>query len=170
MTSLNGDCAPGVSRSFVGGTSWEPDPGVNGWFIDPSNPLVMHAPSGVVELPCGAVGLSAESARGVVLCSDSTVLVSEDDGVSWSAPMAVPNAAAVGTTAEGYVVASIGEVECAGVRTWLLSGGALGEPGACLEVGDAGGGQIAVAGGSTGWYLWAGNAFLRSLDQGLSWG
>lgn len=170
MTSLNGDCTPGVSRSFVGGTSWEPDPGVTGWFIDPSNPLVVHTPSGVVELPCNAVGLSAEAARGVVLCSDSTVLASEDDGANWSAPAVVPNAAAVGVTAEGYAIASVGESECAGVRTRLLSAGALGEPGACLEVADAGSGQMAVAGHPAGWYLWAGSVFLRSTDQGISWG
>lgn len=170
MTSLNGECVAGVSRSFLNGTSWEPDPGVSGWFTDAANPWVVHTPSGVIDLPCEAVGLSAQAGRGVVLCSDSTVLTSEDNGASWTAPIAVPNAAAVGVTAEGYAVASIAEADCPGVRTRLLSGGALGGPGACVGVGDAGGGQAAVAGGASGWYLWAGSSFLRSLDQGLNWG
>lgn len=170
MTSMNVDCTPSVSRSFVGGTSWEPDPGVNGWFVDPANALVVHSPAGAVELPCAVVGLSAEASRGIALCSDSTVLISETEGANWSAPVAVPNAAAVGVTAEGYAIASVGEADCAGVRTRLLAGGTLGAPGSCLNVADAGGGQTAVAGGNSGWYLWAGGSFLRSQDQGVTWG
>lgn len=169
MTSLNGSCEPSVSRSFVGGTSWEPDQNVSGWFIDPSNPAVVRTPTGAFELPCKAAGLSAQSMRGVVLCGDSTVLVSEDEGVTWSPPLSVPNGAAVGITAEGYAVVSTGEAECAGIRTRLISGGALSEPGACLEIADAGAGQTAIAGGSSGWYLWVGESFFRSSDTGAVW-
>lgn len=171
MVVLDADCAPQIARSFVGGTSWEldPDPGPV-WYIDPGDAAVVHAPAGAQTLPCQAVGLSTQASRGAVLCSDSTVLQSESGGAAWSAPVAVPNGAAVGVAPEGIVVASLDEPDCVGMRTRLLAGGELGSPGACLEVSRAEGGQAAVVGAAGVWYLWAGEAFARSTDLGQTWG
>ena len=77
--------------------------------------------------------------------------------------------AAVGATPSQFVVASAAEPECAGVRTRTFDGAALGAPGGCVDVADAGGGNTAVAGSDTELYLWAGTAFLRSADAGGSW-
>lgn len=170
LTALGADCAPQVSRSFVGGTSWELDPDQPlTWYLNPDNARVVHTPTGQVELPCDAVGLSSGANRAVVLCSDSTVTYSDSNGEAWSAPVAAPNAVAAGVVAEGFAVVSAGEPDCDGVRTRLLSDGVLGEPSACVALSDATALPTAIGGGSAGWYLWAGDAWLRSSDQGMSW-
>jgi len=63
----------------------------------------------------------------------------------------------------------VAEADCAGVRTRVFDGVSLGEPGICLDITNAGGGNMALAGDDQVLYLWAGDAFLRSADLGRSW-
>lgn len=170
LASLNAECAPQFSRSFVGGVSWEPEPDAGAWFIDPLNTSAIHSPSGVQALPCEAVGLDSAGARAIAMCADASVTTSEDGGASWSPPVAVPYAVAVAVTPEAYAVVSGGEPDCAGVRTRTLSGGALSEPGACLSGADGRDGTVALAAAPGAWFVWVGDSLTRSIDGGLSWG
>lgn len=170
LVALDAACEVVLGRSFIGGVDWARiDEGVS-WFIDQSNTSAVSTPSGTQVLPCGAAGLASAGARAVVLCQDSTVTVSEDEGVTWSSPVAVPSGAAVGIIPTGYLVVSSAESECAGVRTRTFDGSTLSEAGACIDRSDAGDGNIAVTGGTTGSFLWVGDAVLRSGDLGQTWG
>lgn len=170
LASLTPACAPQVSRSFVGGTSWEPDPGAATWFIEPTNPWVVSSPAGGHQLPCEAVNLSASGARAIVLCADSSVTISADTGASWSTPVTIPKGVAVGTTSGNFIVASHGEPDCpSGVRTRLFDGATFSDAGGCVEAPDSGEGQAALAGNDSATLLWAGAALLTSTDFGVSW-
>lgn len=171
LAALNGSCESYVLRSFIGGTDWEPAPTAeSAWFIDPNDANLVHSPTGATTtLPCSAVALASVGDRGIVLCSNSSVTTSTDAGAQWSAPVAVPNGVSVGASADQFLVASGGEAECAGVRTRTFDGAAFGAPGACVSGADGRDGQIALAGGADGWYLWVADAFVRSGDTGGSW-
>lgn len=170
LASLTPECTPQASRSFIGGTSWEPDPGAAAWFIDPTNPWGVSSPTGSHQLPCEAVNLSTTGARAIVLCADSSATVSGDTGLSWSAPVAIPSGVAVGATSGNFAVASFGEPECpSGVRTRLFDGVSLSDPGSCVEAPGGTEGQTALAGNNSALLLWAGEALLTSTDFGVSW-
>ncbi|NLA65188.1 MAG: hypothetical protein GX862_04545 [Leucobacter sp.] len=170
LAAQKAQCATEQLRSFIGGTSWqlEPEPSPM-WMLDPADATLVHTPIGAHTLPCQAVQLASDGAQGAVLCSDGAVVTSVD-GETWSEPVAVPHGVAIGFTSEGVAVASVGEPECAGVRTRLLAGGAIGAPGACVDVAGAGDGNTALTGDAGEWYLWAGESFLRSADAGQTWG
>lgn len=162
-TYLDSNCEPQFSRSFVGGTEWAPEIDLAGrWYIGAEQTF------GAEQPPCTAVGFSSSGARGIVLCDDASVAVSEDAGTTWSAPIDVPNAAAVGLSVDGFVIASVDEDECTGAQTRLLQNGQLGDPGGCVE-GSIEEGGVAVGGNATDLYLWAGDAFVRSTDGGATW-
>lgn len=162
-------CAVLHARSFVSGADWEPEEAGDAWYLDPGDNTVAHTPNGSQTLPCQAVGLASQASRAAVLCLDSAVTVSADGGASWSAPVTVPNGAAVGVTPASFLAASVGEPECAGVRTRVFDGAALGEAGACLDVMGVSDGHLALAGDTTVIYLWGGDVFVRSADWGRSW-
>ncbi|MFC5338954.1 hypothetical protein [Leucobacter denitrificans] len=170
LVGMNAECQPATAWSFIGGIDWGLEEGAPAWYIDPSNASSVMTPAGAQTVACAAVGLASAAERAIVLCPDATVSVTYDSGASWSAPVAVPNASAVGVTPQSFVVASVGEAECSGVRTRTFDGAAASSPGGCADVGGAGGGNLAVSGDSSSLYLWAGDAFLRSGDLGGSWG
>lgn len=170
FVSLNTECQPQLSRSFVGGIDWGPDEEISfAWYLDQSDASVVHTPSGAQTLPCSGVGLSSTGESAIALCSDASITLSQDAGVSWTAPIAVPNAGAVGTTDGGFVVASADEPECAGVRVRDVSAGTVGEPGQCLSAQGAGSGNTAVSGRAGELFLWAADRFVRSVDGGATW-
>lgn len=169
LVAQNTACEVVQARSFVGGADWEPEEAGAAWYLDPVDAAVAHTPSGAQALPCQAVGFASHGSRAAALCSESAVTVSADGGASWSALAPIPNAAAVGVTPSGFIVASLGEAECVGVRTRSFDGSTLSEPGTCLDVTGAEGGNIALAGDDNVGYLWAGDAFVRSSELGRSW-
>jgi len=170
MVSLDrSDCAPQVSRSFVGGTAWErEDPPADFWYLDPEDPAVVHAPAGEASLPCSAVALSSDADRAIVLCADSQVTVSTDSGATWSRPQSVPYAASVGLSPIAFIVASNGGPECAGVRLQIVTPTELGVVSSCLET-TADSSRIAIAASLGTVSVWADDEFFRSYDEGQSW-
>lgn len=170
LAYLDEACALQFARSYVGGTDWEPDTaaGASLWYIGHDPSAEVQAPAGAAALPCTAVAISGAGSRGIALCDDASVTVSENSGETWTAPLPVPGAAAVGLTSDAFVVASAGEAECTGVRTRTLAGNTLSEPGACLDA-AAHPGQLAVAADTGFLYLWAGESFARSNDGGQTW-
>lgn len=169
LVGLDADCEPVTAWSFIGGVDWGVEDAAATWYLDPTDARMVQTPSGAQPLACDAVGLSSLGDRALVLCEDSTVMSSADAGATWSAPVAAPNGVAVGIAPATFVVVSVGESECAGVRTRMFDGNALGEAGACVDVSGAAGGNLAIAGDDTALYLWAGDSFLRSNDLGASW-
>lgn len=170
FVSLDGNCQPQLSRSFVGGVDWEPDDALAfAWYLDSADSAIVHTPNGAQALPCSGVGLSSVEEKAIALCSDASVTVSSDSGATWSAPFAAPNAAAVGATDAGFVVASVDGPDCSGVRVRSVTGDAVGEPGECLVAESAGSGNTAISGRNGELFLWSANQFVRSVDGGVTW-
>ena len=171
MVYLDSACSPQLARSFVGGTDWELTKGVEAaWYLNPTEPASANTPSGKVALPCSAVSLTATAERGIALCDDASVAVTEDFGASWSAPLAIAGAVAVALNGPAFAVATAGVDECAGVQTRTLVRGQLGAAGQCLS-GEAPSGKVSLAGSAASGelYLWAGDRLARSVDGGTSW-
>ena len=169
LVYLDEECAPLVAISSSAGAEWAPsDASASAWYlVSPGGPAAI-TPSGEVELPCSAVALSASTERGVALCADETITLSTDAGASWSEPVAVRGASAVGMDDDGFLVASANEPGCSGVQVRTVEDDVTGEPGQCIEI-DAEPGTIAVTGAAGSWFVWAGDSFFRSDDGGASW-
>lgn len=169
-TFVDETCQPAGVRSFTGGTAWEPDePAVSVWALQNDNAAAAWSPQGATALPCTAVSLIGETSRAIALCSDTSVTTSADAGATWSQPITVSGANAVGVTQSGFIIASLhSDDECVGVRTSLLTGGQLEAAAGCLA-GEFAPTSIAVSGSATTQYLWAGDQLFRSLDTGVSW-
>ena len=170
MVALDAEtCQPQAFRSFVGGTTWEPAEVTGGpWYVDPTDAQTVHAPSGPIALPCTAVGLSASDTRAVVLCSDSSLTVTSDAGSTWSRPLSVPHAVAVGLAPSRFIFATSGSPDCAGVQLGIVSESGLGQVSTCLDI-AADPGQVAIAATDDLVVAWTGDVLSRSFDDGVTW-
>ena len=103
MVTLTAECAPQYLRSFVGGIEWQvfnSDLPVT-WYFDPADGTTVNTPQGARSTPCTAVSMAATGSRAAVLCTDSTIFVTEDSAASWSSAISVRNAAAIGSVRAG---------------------------------------------------------------------
>ena len=96
-----------------------------------------------------------------------------DFAESWSNPVEVSGAVDLAVTAMGYVVATVGSPECAGVQLIALSTEPLaGTPTGCFLVDspvETMQGNVAVSEASGTFWLWIGNEVKRSSDGGVVW-
>lgn len=170
MVSLVADsCQPRAFQSFVGGTTWEPADGTDGrWYLDPSASQTAHTPLGPVALPCSAVELSASNTRAIVLCDDTTLTISSDSGATWSTPLSVPHAVAVGLAPSQFIYATSGSSDCPDIQLGVVSESGLGPVSTCLDA-TAAPGQIAIAATNDLVVVWAGDTLSRSFDDGVTW-
>ena len=169
------NCAPVLALSYVAGGDWVtyPDRVTGSWFVDPATPSLVHTPTGDVQAPCSAMTALASGggANAAVLCADHTVHRTEDTGATWSAPIPVPGSVAIGDSGSGYLVATAGLAECAGVAVTTVPDAATAPsgPGVCATDSAPAAGEVAVdAAGGTAW-LWAGDELATSADGGATW-
>jgi len=171
MVTLTAECAPQYLRSFVGGIEWQvfnSDLPVT-WYFDPADGTTVNTPQGARSTPCTAVSMAATGSRAAVLCTDSTIFVTEDSAASWSSAISVRNAAAIGVSPRGYRIAVLDAEGCTGIQLGELVDGEFSDLGACLGV-EAVQGDVAVttaADGST--FVWAGDVFSGSPNGGATW-
>jgi hypothetical protein len=171
------ECAPQFIRSFVAGADYSEAPNLlsDQWFVDPTARGTVHAPSGDVEAPCEAVvALSSRSStEAAVLCADSEVFITSSSGDSWGNPVTIEGAVNLAVTEMGYVIATIGLPECAGVQLIALSvNPTTATPTGCLPVAEPAEtmqGNVAVSEAAGTLWVWAGDSVVRSIDQGTSW-
>ena len=176
VTLDNATCAPQVVSTFVAGAAWKayPERAAAEWYIDPATPAIVHTPGGNVPAPCAAVATLAptDDANVAVLCVDASIFTTQNAGSSWSAPVSVPGAAALAATAEGYQAAVANSVGCVGVSLLSVSLEATldAAAGTCVAA-TVGAGETALSTSPEGMlWLWAGDAFARSADGGVTWG
>ena len=169
------NCAPQLVSTFVSGDQWRayPERAAAQWYLDPATPASVHSPNGDVTAPCAVVTTLAASGDSnvAVLCADASVFTTSDAGETWSTPASVPGAAAITATASGYEVAVANPAGCVGVSLVRMSGDGVldATAGACLAA-TVGPGDTAVSAAEDGTlWLWAGDAFARSTDDGASW-
>jgi hypothetical protein len=172
MVTLRTDtCAPQYLRSFVGGIDWEvfdSELGVT-WYFNPAEPSVVHTPEGARSVPCSGVSMAATGTRAAVLCTDSTILTTGDTAESWSGPLAVPNAAAITASPDGYRVAVLNTEGCAGVQVGELVDGAMSGLGACLPTAASQPDIAVTTAGDGTTFVWAGDVFAGSPNGGATW-
>ncbi|WEO77977.1 hypothetical protein BJQ94_02750 [Cryobacterium sp. SO2] len=173
------DCAPQFVRSFVAGDEYAnyPDLLADQWYVDPADRATVHTPAGEVAAPCDSVvsiaARSDDDSSAAIVCADTSVLSTTDSGATWSDPLKHLGIVSLADTDLGYVIATVGLPDCAGVQLTVLSGEPVdGSPSGCLLVNmpaEALQGNVAMSDGGGSLWIWAGDAVMRSTDQGTSW-
>lgn len=168
VAAMNQDCQPSLYTTEDLGASWAALGSAQGaWYL--VTPRTVGTPTGTAELPCDAVAFAGVEDRAAALCADSTVITTGNQAQSWSTPVAVPGAVALGVAPDnGYFLATANQPGCAGIKTLALRGGALTAPGACLAAPVAGG-NVAVARAGDLATAWVGDTFAVSTTGGVEW-
>lgn len=175
MVTLSGEgCAPQYDKTFVSGDEWKdyPDRLGGNWYVDPADRASVHSPSGSFSAPCPTV--IAFAPRGDtdagVLCADGAFSRTSDGGASWGKAVSLPGAVNLSAAGSGYLLAAVGQKDCAGVQVLSTSkalDGAL-SPTGCREA-KIKPGQVALSSADGVVWLWAGNAMSKSSDGGATW-
>jgi len=171
------DCAPLFARSFVSGEDYSlaPDLLDSRWYVDPADRATVETPSGAVDAPCKTVVALAPrtNVESAVLCADTQVFSTDDAGDTWSNSVTINGAVNLAVTEMGYVIATVGLPECAGVQLIALSvNPTTATPTGCLPVDEPAEtmqGKVAVSEAAGTLWVWAGDSVMRSIDQGTSW-
>lgn len=171
-------CAPTIIRTYVRGDNYEEYPAEieTAWRIDPADRASIGTPDGIVDGPCAsAVTIAtASDEAAAVLCADGTMATTADAGATWSTPLAVAGAQSLDAVEGGWLVARLGGFACAGVGLAIVSSdGATAAESGCVPVSGALeslAGEVAVSVGGDTWWVWAGDALVRSTDRGATWG
>ncbi|TFD83908.1 hypothetical protein E3T61_20375 [Cryobacterium lactosi] len=180
MIGLSADgCVPQFVKSFVAGSDFSdyPDQLIGEWYVDPADRSVIHTPGNAVVAPCTSVVALAPRSDvedgAAVLCSDAQIFTTEDAAATWSSPVQVPGAVNLAVTTMGYVIATVGLPECAGVQlTYLSVEPLIATPTGCLPVAipaETMHGNVAISEATGSLWVWAGDTVKRSIDQGISW-
>jgi len=176
VVGADSDCNAGYSISYVSGDQWERRDSAlaDVWYLTPLDRNQVKAAGGHRSRPCGdrLVDLaSIDLQRAAVLCGKGTVLATTDAGKSWAGRGTLAGAAALGTSGNEFLAASIGG-SCSGVTVTRFDGQSAiqDSSGVCVSSADgAKSGDVALDGsGSTVW-LWAGDQVLTSTDGGKTW-
>ena len=172
LLTLDTLCEPFLLRSYIGGYAWQYAPGEidSRWFANPLEPDVINTPFGAAEAPCEVIQLSvSESATQVgVLCEDSTVMTTEDDGASWSTVAESTGAVAIAVQDDRVFALNGAAESCEGLQPQTLNGGSATDLGSCLDI-PSGSHEIAVSAYGNDVGVWAGDVFLWSADGGSTW-
>jgi hypothetical protein len=171
------DCAPQFARSFVDGDDYSMAPNLldDQWYVDPADRAAVQTPFGSVSAPCeSVVALAARTdTESAVLCADTQIFSTQDAGGTWSNSVTIGGAVNLAVTEMGYVIATVGLPECAGVQLIALSvNPTTATPTGCLPVDEPAEtmqGNVAVSEAAGTLWVWAGDSVMRSIDQGTTW-
>jgi hypothetical protein len=170
------DCGPAFAKTFVSGDNYAAYPEQLGakWYVDPATPSQVHAPTGQVAAPCAAVvSLAANSTTSAVaLCADNQIFLTTNQAKTWSAAATVAGAVNVALSRTGYLVAAVGNPECAGVQIFASAGGATPNATGCFATDIATEnliGNVGIASAAGTLWLWVGDSIGRSTDAGATW-
>lgn len=170
------DCAPQFVKTFIAGDNYASYPKELGsaWYVDPADRARLHSPSGDNAAPCDVVVALAtqDTKSAAVLCDNGQGYTTTDAAGSWFGPAAVPGAIALAAIDSGYLAASAGRADCAGVQVLSLTNDLVATPIGCYPVvGPVGtlAGKVALSHASGTTWLWAGNSLVRSTDNGATW-
>ncbi|TFB95882.1 hypothetical protein [Cryobacterium sp. HLT2-28] len=170
------DCAPQFVKSFVAGDNYSayPDKLTGTWFVNPADRATVHAPDGDAKAPCTSVVTLAvrNDTSAAALCADGRLFATEDSAATWSSPVTVPGAVALNATDTGYLAAAVVRPDCAGVQLLTLSPALESTEAGCFKTAAQPAslaGNLAVSSAAGTIWLWAGDAFKRSADGGVTW-
>jgi hypothetical protein len=171
---LNAGCAPALFTTTARADRWTPAVGVEQeWYIVPGAPSSVNSPGGVRATPCAAViAVDAATAdAAAVLCDNERIMRTEDGGATWDGGLYVPGARTFVASASGYLLATVGREDCAGVRLVVVYPSAApadGSASAC-RVTAADTSQVSMSLAGENLWLWTGDEFAVTADRGVSW-
>jgi hypothetical protein len=167
------DCAPALFTTTARADRWTPAAGVEQeWYIVPGAPASINSPGGVRATPCAAViAVDAASAdAAAVLCDNERIVRTQDGGATWDDGLYVPGARTFAASASGYLLATVGRDDCAGVRLVIVYPSAApadGAASACRVTPDTSQVSLSIAGDIL--WLWTGEDIAITADRGVSW-
>ena len=168
------DCAPQRVTTFVAGDQWQEYPDRVGadWFVDPTDRATVHSPTGAFPAPCTSVIALAPrtDSAAAVLCSDGTMYRTDDAAETFGPGIALPGAANLTVSDDGYIIVATDQAGCAGAQLLTMSNeldGAL-SPNGCRETAVTSG-DLAVASADGIVWLWSGDEMSKSSDGGATW-
>ncbi|MCU1444489.1 hypothetical protein, partial [Cryobacterium sp.] len=171
---ISDGCAPALFTTTSRADRWTPAVGAEQeWYIVPGAPATINSPGGVRATPCAVViGVDATSAdAAAVLCDDERLVRTLDGGATWDDGLYVPGARTFAASPSGYLLATVGRADCAGVRLVVVYPSAApgdGAASACrLTTADTTQVSMSVAGEIL--WLWTGEEFAVTADRGVSW-
>ena len=174
VTLTASDCTPQRVTTFVAGAQWQEYPdrvGAN-WYVDPTDRAAVHGPTGTFPAPCTSVVALAPrtDTTAAVLCSDGTLFRTDDGAATFGPGIALPGAANLTVSDDGYVIVATDQAGCAGVQLLATPeelDGVL-TPSGCRET-KVTPGDLAVASADGFLWLWAGDEMSKSSDGGTTW-
>jgi hypothetical protein len=167
-------CAPALFTTTSRADRWTPAAGVEQeWYVVPGAPSSINSPGGVRATPCGAViGVHAASGEAAaVLCDDERIVRTLDGGATWDDGLHVPGARTFAASAAGYLLATVGRADCAGVRLVVVYPSAApgdGSASACRQT-TADTSQVSISLAGESLWLWTGDELAITSDRGVSW-
>lgn len=176
FVGADADCTPDAVRTFVAGADFAeyPDQLESGWYLSPVGGATVHGPNGDVAAPCSSALIVAplDAERAGVLCADGSLHVTTDAGTTWTALSSLDQTIALTETADGFLAASVGSADCAGV---LLTTIGLEDDRAelgCVESSEPAeslAGATAIDWTEDGLWMWVDDRLLISTDEGETW-
>lgn len=166
------DCGQRVAFSTpTAEATWNEYPAGNLWQVDPGDTAVVITSTGMRTSPgCAVARLEVGvDGRVAVLCQDTSVATSFDEGQTWTRGGTFPGADALAVTATGVLVGAVGVPGCEGVEVTSLDP-LLNPAGSVCVAATAAAGQTAIAAAPDGpVWMWAGEVIRRSDDGGTTW-
>ncbi|TFC47460.1 hypothetical protein E3O47_15195 [Cryobacterium sp. TMT2-17-1] len=174
VTLTAADCTPQRVTTFVAGDQWQeyPDRVGTNWYVDPADRATVHGPTGTFPAPCTSVVALAPrtDTTAAVLCSDGTLFRTDDGAATFGSGVALPGAANLTVSDDGYIIVATDQAGCAGAQLLATPeelDGVL-TPSGCRET-EVTPGDLAVASADGFVWLWAGDEMSKSSDGGTTW-
>lgn len=168
---LNDKCEPIVLRSYIGGISWTQMAGMEAerWFFNSVGISEVHTPAGKVEAPCDVVQLAVSRNLEVaaILCRDTSVLVSHDQGRDWYSAGRVPGVTSLAVEGETVFAATVNTAACQGVGIRSLVEDSWATIGSCYRTQTASDAAVAVYHDEI--TIWIGEELSYSVNNGEDW-
>lgn len=168
-------CAPLFVKTFVGGDSFKsyPEQLDRVWYVNQADRASVRSPAGDAKVPCDSVvALAARDERSAAaLCADGSLFATAD-AATWSPATSVPGVVSITYADTGYLAAAVGRPECAGVQLLTITATLESTEAGCFETVEPPAslaGNVAVSGAAGTVWLWAGDALVRSVDEGANW-
>lgn len=173
VVALNEACTPQIYSTVDNGITWNgPLSAVGTWFLNPAAPSALGAPGGAKTIGCEAVGISPITDRDVgVLCSDGSVLVTENGGATWSEPGYIEGITALAYSKQNLLGLADRDELCPGLKLVKLEPDDGVDGISCVEVDPqiVAAGEVALAESNSSLILWAGDNQYISVNGGQTW-
>ena len=164
------DCAsPVMAATYSYGEEWMALEGGEAWWFAPGTATLNGPGAKTVTAPCEVARLAVSGGDLTVLCADSSLAFSQDEGDSWKQSESISGAQDVSVHGRTIYLAQTGASSCEGTAIQTYGPDLEVKATQCVEgVASPGETTISVSDGGAMW-LWAGEDLVKSVDGGETW-